>query len=295
MFIAPVATMPMSISPSYLPQPLLRTWQPALATLLVGVTLGLGACTIPIDSEQVTTTYVTITPEPLLPAPEPSPSQTTLPLAELVSAAEAETGAQLGVALGEEVAGSIQGGTAWSTAKVPVAIAALRHNPELAPTMWPAITASDNEAAQQLWDALGGGQIAAEATNTVLREGGDAVTMTQPEVTREGFTAFGQTQWQLVDQARFATQLSQLPGAVEVVEAMGNISPDQQYGLGSFEGAVFKGGWGPEPDGRYLVRQFGVVPTATGNMGVAVIAIGPDFGSAQAALSVLTDKLHTVV
>lgn len=263
------------------------TWVAAGIPLLAG-------CTIPLDSPAPTTTYITITAAPsteTLASAAPPPAATPH-LEEIVTATEAETGVQLGIAYGDQVAGSTRGGPAWSTAKVPVAIAALRANPELSSVMWPAITASDNGAAQQLWDNLGGGEPAAEATNAVLREGGDTVTMTQPQVVREGFTAFGQTHWELIDQARFASQLAQLPGAEEVVTAMGNIAPDQRYGLGTIEGAVFKGGWGPELDGRYLVRQFGTIPTADGVTGVAIIAIGPDIGAAQQALTALTEKLQ---
>lgn len=249
----------------------------------------LAGCTIPVESQApTTTTYITITAAPS----SETPTTTASNLEEIVATAEAETGVQLGIALGDEVAGSTRGGPAWSTAKVPVAIAAVRTNPELSSVMWPAITASDNAAAQQLWDELGGGEPAAQATNAVLREGGDTITMTQPLVIREGFTAFGQTHWELIDQARFATGLSHMPGAEEVVSAMGNIAPDQRYGLGSIEGAIFKGGWGPELDGRYLVRQFGTIPTADGVTGVAIMAIGPDFGSAQQALTVLVTKLQ---
>lgn len=59
----------------------------------------------------------------------------------------------------------------WSTAKVPIAIAALRNDPSLQGAMTQAIQNSDNAAAETLWGSLGSPEQAAEATGAVIREG----------------------------------------------------------------------------------------------------------------------------
>ncbi|MFF0487434.1 hypothetical protein ACWDSJ_36560 [Nocardia sp. NPDC003482] len=192
-------------------------------------------------------------------------------------------------------------GIAWSTIKVPLALAALRQDPVgLAQTAEAAITASDNDAAQQLWDALGGGDRAAEAVEAILREGGDTTTVvadrTNPEAreTLDDPLAFGATVWPLVDQVRFASRLPCLKNAARVVNLMGEITSSQSWGLGAFVGAEFKGGWGPDDDtGAYLVRQFGLVPTWTGQIAVA-LAAQPDSGSYDDATAML-DQLAALL
>ncbi|MCU1641996.1 MAG: hypothetical protein JWN03_2271 [Nocardia sp.] len=65
-------------------------------------------------------------------------------------------------------------------------------------------------------------------------------------------------------------------------------SDNQSWGLGGFVGASFKGGWGPdETTGAYTVRQFGLIPTRTGTLAVALAAQSDSgtFDAAAAALS----------
>jgi beta-lactamase class A len=95
-------------------------------------------------------------------------------------------------------------GPAWSTIKVPLAIAALReaNPPEVTQTMTAAITDSDNAAAESLWASLGDPTVAAQKVEKVLREAGDE-TKVQSQKVRPPFTAFGQTIWSLTEQAKF--------------------------------------------------------------------------------------------
>ncbi|MDO4760625.1 MAG: serine hydrolase [Corynebacterium sp.] len=194
----------------------------------------------------------------------------------IVADIEAGTGAQIGVAVGEQVSGSVLTQVAWSTSKVPVALAALRLNPELAPIMYQALSSSDNTAAQQLWDFLGGGDAAAQAANQILREAGDMHTEIQPNVIRPGYSAFGQTYWSVADQARFAEGLKNIPESAAVLDAMADIIPAQRYGLGRLDNARFKGGWGPLDDGTYLVRQYGLIPSPNGEVGIALLVLTHD-------------------
>ena len=110
---------------------------------------------------------------------------------------------------------------------------------------------------------------------------------------RDGFSIFGQTVWPLADQARYAAAtVCAVPGDA-VAQMMGEISAGQAWGLGTVPGARFKGGWGPEPDGRYLVRQFGVIDTAVGPVAVAIAAIADagDFDTATVLTTRVTDWL----
>ncbi|WP_239476694.1 hypothetical protein [Nocardia arizonensis] len=165
-------------------------------------------------------------------------------------------------------------GIAWSTIKVPLAIAALRHDPDGArPAAEAAITVSDNDAAEELWQSLGDGLEAAQAVQNVLDEAGDLTTGVAGPRTTLDYTSFGSTEWTLTEQVRFAAKLPCLSQTDEVTKLMGEITPEQGWGLGTIDGAEFKGGWGPDDDtGVYTVRQFGLVPAASGQVAVAVAA-----------------------
>ncbi|MEC3915164.1 hypothetical protein [Nocardia sp. CDC160] len=192
-------------------------------------------------------------------------------------------------------------GIAWSTIKVPLALAALRHDPEgMRATAEAAITFSDNDAAQELWNSLGNGNQAADAVEAILREAGDTTTDVAARHTKlaalesDDLLAFGATDWSLADQVHFASRLPCLPRANSVVSLMSEITPSQSWGLGRLIGAEFKGGWGPDDDtGKYTVRQFGLVPTLNGPVAVA-LAAEPTSGSFDDATDMM-DKLALLV
>jgi hypothetical protein len=171
-------------------------------------------------------------------------------------------------------AGEWSTGTAWSTIKVPLAIAGLRATdpPEVTEAMRAAITQSDNDAAESIWEGLGDPVTAAKKVEAVLEEAG-APTAVESQKVRPEFTAFGQTTWSLNDQATFLSSAACDPQNQPVMDLMGQIAPDQLWGLGQIPGTEFKGGWGPSPDGNYLVRQFGVIPV---NDGLAVVAVAAE-------------------
>ncbi len=108
-----------------------------------------------------------------------------------------------------------------------------------------------------------------QKVEAVLAEAGAPATVESRKV-RPEFTAFGQTEWSLTDQATFLSSAACDPGNQPIMDLMGQIAPDQQWGLGQIPGAKFKGGWGPSLEDNYLVRQFGVVPV---NDGLAVVAV----------------------
>ena len=186
-------------------------------------------------------------------------------------------------------------GPAWSTMKVPLVIAAGREGSSgRSYAASAAITSSDNSAAETLWSGLGTPQQTAAAVQAVLREGGDTATVVPEKRTRSQYSAFGQADWALADQVRFASALPCLPGTEEVLELMDSVNSSQQWGLGSvFSSAQYKGGWGPDAEGAYLVRQFGLVPAGAGMIAIA-LAAQPDTGSFADGVDLL-DQVATLI
>ncbi len=178
--------------------------------------------------------------------------------------------------------GSWRSGPAWSTIKVPLALAALQGGDEARRRrqVSRAITASDNAAADALWAALGGGTRAARAVDQRLAAEGDTRTRTQWRQVHPTFSPYGQTQWSLEDQVTFTAGLAcdGSERALLVKGELGAVTASQRWGLGRIAGARFKGGWGPDHRGRYLVRQVGLVPRGTDVVAVAV-AVVPQHGS----------------
>ncbi|MFC6010954.1 hypothetical protein [Nocardia lasii] len=166
-------------------------------------------------------------------------------------------------------------GSAWSTIKIPLAVAALRHDSgqSIFEMVRAAITVSDNDAAEGLWESLGDAPEAADAVQQILLEAGDAGTGKGATRTELDDTAFGGTEWSLANQVRFASRLPCLPQAEVVTTLMGEITEEQGWGLGLLDDSEFKGGWGPDDDtGIYTVRQFGLIPLGSGQLAVAIAA-----------------------
>lgn len=228
-------------------------------------------------------------------------SATRASFEKLARGMSAEVGVAYGPAgTGQPVTslGSLTSGVAWSTAKVPVAIAVVRANGgdagAQAGAMRSAITASDNAAAETLWSSLGSAGQAGSRTQAVLADAGDGQTQVQTRRVRSGFTPFGQTEWSLANAERFAAALPCLQGAAPVLDLMGRISPDQSWGLGQAgSNQRFKGGWGPDPGGRYLVRQLGLIDTPRGTV-AAAIAAKPRDGSLEMGAAQLTQLAQWV-
>jgi hypothetical protein len=174
--------------------------------------------------------------------------------------------------------GDWQEGPAWSTIKVPLVIAAYRqaNPPQVTDLMRAAITESDNAAAESLWAQLGDPPTAAQRVQQVLEGTGDPTTVESRKL-RPEFTAFGQTIWSLVNQIRFTATAFCDSANEPIFNLMGQIEPSQTWGIG-IPGSEFKGGWGPYPSGRYLVRQIAVLTAPTGKIAVA-IAAEPESGS----------------
>ncbi|MFI5782982.1 hypothetical protein [Nocardia sp. NPDC051570] len=205
-------------------------------------------------------------------------------LSGTVGLAYAPVGGDRAVTLGEWT-----GGVAWSTSKVPLAIAALRAAPESAKTLVvPAITRSDNAAAERLWSLLGPPADAAEATEAVLRDGGDTVTRVQSRRVRPEYTPFGQTEWTAAQQVLFTAHLPGIEVGPDVLALMRTLHPEHRWGLARLPGTAAKGGWGPDEQGN-LIRQLGVIPNESGWTAV-VLGAQPSSGAFADGI-VLLDRL----
>jgi hypothetical protein len=162
-----------------------------------------------------------------------------------------------------------------------------------------AITASDNAAAETLWQGLGGGEQAAAAATEQVRAAGDGTTEIQSQALRSGFTAFGQTVWTLGDQVTFTAGLPCSSEGRKVLGLMGRTIAAQRWGLGSTSwSASIKGGWGPgsEPGeaGGYIDRQMGIL-TSGGRQLAVTIMTRPAGGTHEAGTANLTRIARWVV
>jgi hypothetical protein len=241
---------------------------------------------------------------PPIAAPAPAPSAAsdaalgmTADFARLQATLNAAAGiAVSAVGSGQDpmTLGDWQSGVAWSTIKVPLIIAALRQrdSPTVTAAMRAAITESDNAAAESVWASLGDPVTAAHKVEDVLRQTGDPTTVQWQKV-RPEYTAFGQTDWSLANQARFVSAAVCNRANAPVFDLMGQIEPDQSWGIGTIGGTQFKGGWGPSPAGSYLVRQIGVLTTAHGRIAVALAAAPASgkFDDGTAALTAMASWL----
>lgn len=187
------------------------------------------------------------------------------------------------------ILGEWTSGPAWSTIKVPLAIAEIQqqNSDQVTQDVTAAITQSDNAAAESIWARLGEPTAAAAKIEAVLGAAGDP-TIVQTRKVRPEYSAFGQTEWSLVNQAQFLASAACDSRDEPVLELMGQIEPSQRWGLGVVPGARIKGGWGPSPAGRYLVRQFAIVPTPGGSTVVAMAA-EPDSGQYSDGVANLTE------
>lgn len=202
--------------------------------------------------------------------------------------------APLGAQTSVSSAGGLRTGVAWSTAKVPVAMAVISSGGASSQqaNLRQAITASDNAAAERLWTSLGGGATAAAAATRQLRAAGDDHTQIQAQRLRAGYTAFGQTAWSLDDQARFMAGLACTKAGPDVLSLMNEVVAGQRWGLGSTGlPAQFKPGWGPgvspgSGDG-WLDRQMGIITIGGKPIAVAMATTAGDHGSGTQNLSAI--------
>ncbi|AFA72493.1 hypothetical protein GPOL_c14420 [Gordonia polyisoprenivorans VH2] len=210
----------------------------ALAVAGVMVMTGCATAESPAPRSTVTV-YASPSPSPSASASSTQPIAGANPaLAAGFRRVAAGTGLRVGIAVapvGPNATASLlfgdrDPGVAWSTIKVPLAVAAEREN-GTSTAESNAIINSDNQAAEQLWASLGSNTEASAKVTAVLREGGNPNTVVPSQQLRSGFTIFGQTRWTLPDAATFAGHLPCMPGTGHVLSLMGQVAGNQQWGV----------------------------------------------------------------
>ena len=248
---------------------------------------------IPVIGQPIVQAYNQLPPQvknairlPLpLTTPKPGKAQHVAPavdvqaqLDRLVADVVGRHGGRATVAVGGFTAGDNRPEPAFSTMKVPLAIAALRQSQAFYPDAEAAVTRSDNPAAHRMF-----GQVPTAGYEGVIREAGARTT------TPAGYQMG--TLWTTSDQAEFASGLRCVAGHEPVLDMMGRIVDYQHWGLGRIGGARYKGGWNYH-EGGHLARQFGLIPGPNGDIAVAITAHSPKgYESSFAMLDELANGL----
>lgn len=264
-----------------------------IAAVIVGITAsGLSGCTTGgTTPESVPPTFTTTAAPVAL-----STQEIEALLADIEKKVEGTYPGTVGIAVanGKDTAavGETKPVQAWSSIKVPIAIAAMRNDDYWIDSMNAAIRWSDNDAAINLWFSMPEPK---KQVAEILREADGTQKDFIEEVLDPVYEAFGEPLWSVPEQAQFANHLACIDDASEVIDAMGHIDEDQSYGLGTINGAHFKGGWGPDEEtGSYSARQFGLIPVAGGKeVAVAVFASADegDYDTEQKMLSMIAKEL----
>lgn len=257
----------------------------------------LQACTIGVPQQPTTAEPPSATSETSAPA-DPGIDSLTREVAELTRRGH-EVGVVILGAHGPTELGNLREGAAWSTAKVPLATAALQNEqtPESTALISAAISESDNAAADELWNALGTPDRAATSVTEVIHQAGDTATNVPSEQLQPEYSIVGQTMWGLAAQTHFLAGWRCESEAAPILAAMRNVVPEHSYGLGHLEGAAFKGGWGPGPDGKYLVRQMALVPRGDGDLAIAIAVRAHDgsYETGKDLLNTLADRIQPML
>ncbi|MBO3140391.1 hypothetical protein [Dermatophilus congolensis] len=191
---------------------------------------------------------------------------------------------------------------AWSTIKVPLALAAIQQRggdlpKAVANDIEMSVRISDNDAARRLWEGLENFGMKAELVNEVLGDTGDK--RTRAARNSAGVRVpFGLTAWRVNDAAKFAATLPCVPYGAQIMRDMRFIDHTQSWGIGAVargtnkrglnvDDVAFKGGWGPSTSG-YLMRQVGVlILPGGGGVGVALL-VQPHGGNHDAGAKILS-------
>ena len=214
---------------------------------------------------------------------------------ELSSRLSAEVGIAIASVGSSPVSlGTWSSGVAWSTSKVPLVIAALRAGVGTRELVALTIAQSDNAAAEELWSRLGDPADAARQVSGRHPRGRRRSHRGRITTTPRGL-------YGLRADAMVAGRPSPVRGrtcagcrgvACRRSDARA-LTTDHRWGLAA-KGFAAKGGWGPGLGDDYLVRQFGIVPTASGTVGVAIAAEVHD-GEYEAGVDVVNRLADWVV
>lgn len=195
-------------------------------------------------------------------------------------------------ASGVQRVGETAGLEAWSTAKVPIALAVVGQGlgEKFAHEISESLRISDNDDAATLWESLGSDETTrAKAVDDLLREAGDKNTaFKNADGTQK---QFGLTIWDVSDQVIFLSNMPCLTGADQIINDLSNIDDSQKWGMGILPNAVFKGGWGSGQHG-FVSRQFGwFTNSENARVIVALAVLADDEDSAHDTLTAIAKAL----
>ena len=256
---------------------------------------------------QTTTAAVTTTSN------APVASESTLTAFSKSAAAAGGTVAIAATPIGAtsvESGGSSQSQRAWSTIKVPIIVTLLRDLGSSAKLTQSersqaqaAIINSDNDAAAALFAKLkerhGGLNGASLQVQKTLRAAGDTNTLVNTVPPAGGFSTYGQTRWSASNSTRFYSYLAagclvDQASTDFVINLMKQVDSTQSsWGTTALSfpaGSVAaKGGWGPESNGGYDVRQAAIVTSGKNPYVVTVVAApqsaSTSFAAGQSAVT----------
>lgn len=247
--------------------------------------------------------------EQVSPTPTPTPTPSEVPpaapapeLPELEAAVqkiEAESQVTLGISivpispvgtqLMEPYVLGAEGGNAWSTLDVVIALAVIRNakQPEDVDYLLNrAISESSPAGDEALWAYLGDASTAADKTTSKLRQLGDTETVVNSTSSAYPTTTFNETQWSNTGQAISIAAMYCLDDTWPILSRLDN--PENPWGLAQLARTWVKSGSGQLANGATEVRQLALVMLADGNrVGIGLSAVAND-GTAETAQNAVT-------
>lgn len=219
---------------------------------------------------------------------------------------ERKFGGEIGIAVfdaqGVVSTGAQRKPLAWSTIKVPIALAAERVGKPDQYLIDKGLKESDNATPWVLWTQIRAANGGSERKTRLAVSRVTAKSDARPYFPRtpEGYpTPYGYARWGIEEQARFAATLPCTHKGERVYKAMGDVVDWQSYGLGRIDGMHFKGGWGRHEDGTYTQRQMGVLNVGDGHLGFAIYSYHPGDGTkylgGEAALDAVAHQLKVML
>ena len=182
------------------------------------------------------------------------------------------------------------GGNAWSTLDVVIALAVIRNakQPEDVDYLLNrAISQSSPAGDEALWAYLGDASTAAAKTTTKLRIFGDLETEVATSSSTHPAAPFNDTNWSNTGQALSIASMYCLDDTWPILSRLNQ--PANPWGLETLARTPVKSGGGQLSNGSMEVRQLGLVLLADGNrIGVGLSAVADD-GTAATAQNAITE------
>lgn len=258
------------------------------------------------NAEQVTASP-TPTPTPSqVPAAGPAPELPDLEnsLEEIESEFNVTLGlsivpiSPIGAPLMEPYSIGAEGGKAWSTLDVVIALAVIRNakQPEDVDYLLNrAISQSSPAGDEAMWAYIGDAESAAQKTTDKLRLFGDFQTTVTSTSSTYPSAAFNDTEWSNAGQAISLAAMYCLDDTWPILSRLEGQA--NSWGLAQLPRTSVKNGNGQLSNGAIEVRQMALVMLADGNrVGVGLSAVADDgtAETAQAALTALTPAIYQV-